>query len=137
MATAGGCDELHQGAGRPQRTEERADRGRRRLQLLRPPPAARGPGDHDRLGLPGRLLRAGQGQRPLGTVNYTPKHRKYKGFPPRPLRYQGNPTRIDYVFSTVAPLRHEVVVRLTSRGRFDDRYRASDHNMVMVDLPVR
>ncbi len=73
----------------------------------------------------------------VGTVNHSPKIAKYQGFPPRPPRYQGSPTRIDYVFSTVAPLRHEVVVRLTKSGRFDDRYRASDHNMVMVDVPVR
>lgn len=73
----------------------------------------------------------------IGTVNYTPKLMKYKGFPPQPYRYRSNTTRIDYVFSTVAPLRHEVVARLTSQGRFDDRFRASDHNMVLVDLPVR
>ena len=73
----------------------------------------------------------------VGAVNYAPKIRKFKGFPPRPYRYRANTTRIDYVFSTVAPLRHEVVVRLTSAGTFDDRFRASDHNMVMVDLPVR
>lgn len=73
----------------------------------------------------------------IGTVNITPKTAKYQGFPPKPYRYQGSPTRIDYVFSTVDPLRHEVVVRLTKTGRFDDRYRASDHNMVLVDLPLR
>jgi endonuclease/exonuclease/phosphatase family metal-dependent hydrolase len=73
-----------------------------------------------------------------GTVNYTPKIRKYKGFPPAPYRYgRTSPARIDYVFSTVAPLRHEVVLRLTGSGRFDDRYRASDHNMVLVDLPLK
>ena len=71
------------------------------------------------------------------TVNYTPRTRKYGGFPPRPHRYRRNTTRIDYIFSTVAPLRHEVVLHLTDGGRFDDRYRASDHNMVLVDLPLR
>jgi endonuclease/exonuclease/phosphatase family metal-dependent hydrolase len=71
------------------------------------------------------------------TVNYTPKTRKYKGFPPRPYFYGRDTTRIDYIFSTVAPHRHEVVLRLAGDGRFDNSYRASDHNMVMVDLPLR
>jgi endonuclease/exonuclease/phosphatase family metal-dependent hydrolase len=74
----------------------------------------------------------------FGTVNYTPATKKYKGFPPRPWFYRTTePARIDYVFSTAAPLRHEVVVVLTPTGEFDDAYRASDHNMVMVDLPLR
>jgi endonuclease/exonuclease/phosphatase family metal-dependent hydrolase len=71
------------------------------------------------------------------TVNYTPKTRKYKGFPPRPYFYRRDTTRIDYVFATVAPERHEVVLHLTGAGKFDNSYRASDHNMVMVDLPLR
>lgn len=71
------------------------------------------------------------------TVNYTPKTRKYKGFPPRPYFYGRDTTRIDYIFSTVAPHRHEVVLHLTGDGKFDNNYRASDHNMVMVDLPLR
>jgi endonuclease/exonuclease/phosphatase family metal-dependent hydrolase len=71
------------------------------------------------------------------TVNYTPKTRKYKGFPPRPYFYRRDTTRIDYIFSTVAPQRHEVVLHLTSKGKFDNQYRASDHNMVLVDLPLR
>lgn len=71
------------------------------------------------------------------TVNYTPKTRKYKGFPPRPYFYGRDTTRIDYIFSTVAPHRHEVVLHLTGDGKFDNRYRVSDHNMVMVDLPLR
>lgn len=72
-----------------------------------------------------------------GTVNYTPKTKKYKGFPPRPYFYKQNTTRIDYIFSTVAPARHEVVLHLRSNGKFDNKYRASDHNMVLVDLPLR
>ena len=71
------------------------------------------------------------------TVNYTPKTRKFKGFPPRPYYYGRDTTRIDYIFSTVAPSRHEVVLHLTAKGKFDNNYRASDHNMVMVDLPLR
>jgi endonuclease/exonuclease/phosphatase family metal-dependent hydrolase len=73
----------------------------------------------------------------FGTVNYTPKTKKYKGFPPRPYFYKANTTRIDYVFSSVPPRRHEVVLRLLPNGKFDNAYRASDHNMVMVDLPLR
>jgi endonuclease/exonuclease/phosphatase family metal-dependent hydrolase len=72
-----------------------------------------------------------------GTVNYTPKTKKYKGFPPRPYFYTYEPTRIDYVFSTATPVRHEVVLGLTSKGKFDNNFRASDHNMVMVDLLLR
>jgi endonuclease/exonuclease/phosphatase family metal-dependent hydrolase len=71
------------------------------------------------------------------TVNYTPKTRKYKGFPPRPYFYKQNTTRIDYIFSTVPAQRHEVVLHLTAKGKFDNNYRASDHNMVLVDLPLR
>jgi endonuclease/exonuclease/phosphatase family metal-dependent hydrolase len=71
------------------------------------------------------------------TVNITPKTRKFKGFPPRPYFYKQNTTRIDYIFSTVPAQRHEVVLRLTAKGTFDNRYRASDHNMVLVDLPLR
>ncbi len=73
----------------------------------------------------------------FGTVNYTPKTRKYKGFPPRPYFYKYEPTRIDYVFSSVLPQRHEVVLNLTKKGKFRNKFRASDHNMVMVDLPLR
>jgi endonuclease/exonuclease/phosphatase family metal-dependent hydrolase len=71
------------------------------------------------------------------TVNYTPKTRKYKGFPPRPYYYGRDTTRIDYIFSTAPPIRHEVVLHLTAKGKFDNNYRASDHNMVLVDLPLR
>ncbi len=71
------------------------------------------------------------------TVNYTPKTRKYKGFPPRPYYYGRDTTRIDYIFSTAPPIRHEVVLHLTAQGKFDNNYRASDHNMVLVDLPLR
>lgn len=73
----------------------------------------------------------------FGTVNMAPKIKKYKGFPPRPYYYaKTDPARIDYIFSTAAPLRWEVVLRLTSNGKFDNAYRASDHNMVVVDLPL-
>ncbi|HEX6886728.1 MAG TPA: endonuclease/exonuclease/phosphatase family protein [Candidatus Nanopelagicales bacterium] len=70
------------------------------------------------------------------TVNTTPKTRKYKGFPPGPYFYKRDTTRIDYIFSTATPLRHEVFLRLTGDGKFDNAFRASDHNLVMVDLPL-
>jgi endonuclease/exonuclease/phosphatase family metal-dependent hydrolase len=70
------------------------------------------------------------------TVNITPSTRKYKGFPPRPHFYKQNTTRIDYVFASVPPLRHEVFLRFTAKGTIDNAYRASDHNMVLVDLPL-
>lgn len=75
----------------------------------------------------------------FSTVNYQPKVKRFKGFPPRPFRYGPNPApaRIDYVLATVSPLRHEVVLKLRPSGAFDNDFRASDHNMVMVDLPLR
>lgn len=73
----------------------------------------------------------------IGSVNVAPKIKKYKGFPPAPYRYRANTTHIDYVFSSVVPARHEVVVHLLPDGTFDNNYRASDHNMVAVDLPLR
>jgi endonuclease/exonuclease/phosphatase family metal-dependent hydrolase len=72
----------------------------------------------------------------FSTVNITPSTKKYKGFPPRPYSYKSNTTRIDYVFATVPPLRHEVFLRFTSAGKIDNAFRASDHNMVLVDLPL-
>ena len=73
----------------------------------------------------------------FGTINYTPKTKRYKGFPPRPHHYRTNPTRIDYVFSTVAATRHEVAIFLKGNGKFRRIYRVSDHNMVLADLPLR
>lgn len=73
----------------------------------------------------------------LSTVNIAPKIAKYKGWPPRPYRYKKNTTHIDYVFSSVTPLRHEVVAHLNPDGSFDNNYRVSDHNLVLVDLPLR
>lgn len=62
------------------------------------------------------------------TVNVTRIHRD--PFPVRPFRFD-RPARIDYVFASHArPVRYEVFLRLKS-GRFDNRYRASDHNMVV------
>lgn len=71
-----------------------------------------------------------------GTINYTRSTRRFRGYPPAPPQYDGVPTRLDYVMATVQPQRYEVFLVLDGRGRFDPRYRASDHNMVMVDLPI-
>jgi endonuclease/exonuclease/phosphatase family metal-dependent hydrolase len=74
----------------------------------------------------------------FGSVNYAPKINKYKGFPPRPYFYgRIDPCRIDYIFSSVPPLRHEIFLRLQADGTFDNAFRVSDHNMVLVDLPLR
>ena len=69
-------------------------------------------------------------------MNYSPTLNKYKGFPPKPHFYKRNTTLIDYIFSTVRATQHEVVLRLTDKGRFDNAFRASDHNMVLVTLPL-
>ncbi len=69
------------------------------------------------------------------TVNVTGRFRN--PFPVRPFRFR-RPARLDYVFfDQGVPLRYEVFLRLRG-GRFDDRYRASDHNMVLgtVRIPV-
>lgn len=71
-----------------------------------------------------------------GTVNYTRSTRRFRGYPPSPPHYTDAPTRLDYVMATVQPQRYEVFLVLDGAGRFDPRYRASDHNMVMVDLPI-
>lgn len=73
----------------------------------------------------------------VGTINYTPRTTRYRGFPPRPHHHRTNPTRIDYVFSTVAAQRHEVAIFLKANGKFQKAYRVSDHNMVLADLPLR
>lgn len=53
------------------------------------------------------------------------------GWPKKPPRFDGPAPRIDYVFGRGArPLRHEVFLRLTRSGAFDERYRGSDHNLV-------
>lgn len=65
------------------------------------------------------------------TVNVTTLRRN--PFPPRPFR-NSNPARLDYVMvDRGLPLRYEVHLRLRG-GRFDDRYRGSDHNLVLADL---
>ncbi len=62
------------------------------------------------------------------TVNVTGRYRN--PFPARPFRFR-NPARLDYVmFDRGTPLHYEVFLRLRN-GRFDDRYRGSDHNMVL------
>ena len=73
----------------------------------------------------------------FGTVNYTPRIRKWDGFPPKPFKYAREASRIDYVFATngVVPLRHEVTLHLVG-GKFDPAYRGSDHNLVRTQLSL-
>lgn len=62
------------------------------------------------------------------TVNVTGRYRN--PFPARPFRFR-SPARLDYVlFDRGTALHYEVFLRLRG-GRFDDRYRGSDHNMVL------
>lgn len=69
------------------------------------------------------------------TVNVTPLTRRWDGFPPRPFRYAGPANRIDYILAKngVRARSYEVFLTLR-RGRFDNRYRGSDHNLVRADL---
>lgn len=68
------------------------------------------------------------------TVNVTGRYRN--PFPARPFRFR-SPARLDYVlFDRGTPLHYEVFLRLRG-GRFDDRYRGSDHNMVLGTIRLR
>jgi endonuclease/exonuclease/phosphatase family metal-dependent hydrolase len=64
------------------------------------------------------------------TVNVTTVRRD--AFPARPV-LSPRPARLDYVFlDRGRPLRYEVHLRLRN-GRFDNRFRGSDHNLVLAD----
>lgn len=66
------------------------------------------------------------------TINVTKTQRD--PFPPKPFRFM-DPARIDYVmFSSGRALVYEVFLKLLKNGRFDNAYRASDHNMVVGTL---
>lgn len=66
------------------------------------------------------------------TINKTPADARWNGFPPRPRRFLLGGPRIDAILAKGLPraLRHQVYVRTRPDGRFDERFRASDHNMV-------
>lgn len=67
----------------------------------------------------------------VATINVTRKHRD--PFPARPFR-SDSPARLDYVFvARGRPLTYEVFLKLRG-GRFDNRYRGSDHNLVLASL---
>lgn len=54
-------------------------------------------------------------------------------FPAKPFRFD-SPARLDYVmFNRGQAQRYEVHLRLRN-GRFDNRFRGSDHNLVLADL---
>lgn len=64
----------------------------------------------------------------VATVNVTRRHRD--PFPVRPVR-SDTPARLDYVLVAGGrPVAYEVLLRLI-HGLFDDRYRGSDHNLVL------
>lgn len=66
------------------------------------------------------------------TVNKTPADARRNGFPPRPRVFPLGGPRIDGVLTKGLPtaLRYQVYIRTRPDGRFDERYRASDHNLV-------
>lgn len=67
------------------------------------------------------------------TVNTTNASRD--PFPMKPFRFR-DPARIDYVmFDQGRPLRYELFLRL-KKGKFDNRYRGSDHNMVIARVAI-
>lgn len=72
------------------------------------------------------------------TVNVTPLTRRWDGYPPKPFKYSRAASRIDYILAKngVVPLQYEVFLTLLPDGRFDERYRGSDHNLVRADLAV-
>ena len=71
------------------------------------------------------------------TINVTPLTRRWNGFPPAPPKYAGVASRIDYILvkNAVRPLRYEVFLKLR-KGRFDRRFRGSDHNLVRARLSL-
>jgi endonuclease/exonuclease/phosphatase family metal-dependent hydrolase len=69
------------------------------------------------------------------TVNVTGVSRN--PFPAKPFRFK-DPARVDYIFHDKGvTLLQEVAIHLHG-GRFDDKYRSSDHNLVRarIELPV-
>lgn len=66
------------------------------------------------------------------TINKTPADARWNGFPPRPRRFLLGGPRIDGILAKGLPraLRYQVYVRTRQDGRFDEKFRASDHNMV-------
>lgn len=66
----------------------------------------------------------------ISTANVTPDRNSW---PARPRRLD-EPARIDYVmFNRGRALRYEVHLHLRN-GAFDNRYRGSDHNLVLADI---
>lgn len=57
------------------------------------------------------------------------------GYPDRPFRYAYAPTRIDYVFvKDAAGVRQHTNQVILTGGKFDARYRGSDHNLQHADI---
>jgi endonuclease/exonuclease/phosphatase family metal-dependent hydrolase len=65
------------------------------------------------------------------TVNVTTIYRD--PFPAKPFRAD-DPARIDYVLAKRAKLLHYEVFLKLKGGRFDNRYRGSDHNLVLATM---
>lgn len=78
--------------------------------------------------------------RQFPTINKLPMDARWRGFPPRPRRFVAGGPQIDAIMlrGVGRALRHEISIRRTGGGRFDQRFQASDHNLVVstVRVPV-
>jgi endonuclease/exonuclease/phosphatase family metal-dependent hydrolase len=72
------------------------------------------------------------------TVNTSTATAEYGGFPPRPPQYQPEGAKLDHIMAAGTPraARWEVFLKLRPDGQFDERYRASDHNLVRAVIPI-
>ena len=76
--------------------------------------------------------------RNYATVNKVPVDARWNGFPPKPRVFPDLGPQIDTVMArgAGAPKRFEVYVKTLPNGRFDERFRASDHNLVRAIIPI-
>ncbi|MEI2716855.1 MAG: endonuclease/exonuclease/phosphatase family protein [Candidatus Nanopelagicales bacterium] len=76
--------------------------------------------------------------RNYATVNKTPVDARWDGFPPRPRIFPDLGPQIDTIMTRGAgpAKRFEVFVKTLPNGRFDERFRASDHNLVRATIQI-
>lgn len=72
------------------------------------------------------------------TVNKYPLDARWNGFPPRPRFFLEGGPQIDKIMTRGIgrALRHEIYIRKSPGGRFDERFRSSDHNLVRATIPI-
>ncbi|MDP4015043.1 MAG: endonuclease/exonuclease/phosphatase family protein [Candidatus Nanopelagicales bacterium] len=74
------------------------------------------------------------------TVNINWNNLKYAGWPPKPYAYPGEGARVDYILVRNASrlVQYRTFLRLRKNGRFKNRFRSSDHNLIsaVVRIPV-